>query len=196
MSTYPNESEFFYEIRAFDRKPEFKEATSVEKAARMIYLNKTCYNGLYRVNKSGYFNTPFGKYKNPKILDEEGLRALNNYFNQSQIKFITGDFEDAVASAVAGDLVYFDPPYAPLSETANFTSYTDAGFDEFDQRRLAKLCHELNQRGVKFILSNSNVPLINELYQDFNIKIVHAKRNVNSKANKRGSVEEVLVTNY
>lgn len=193
-----NNEDHFYDVREWDRRPGYEERSDVEKAARLIYLNKTCFNGLYRVNSSGFFNTPYGRYKDPNIVNEHGLRALNTYFNSADIKFITGDFEDSVKYIRSGAFVYFDPPYAPLSPTSNYTGYTSGGFGEEDQIRLRDLCDELHSRGVKFLLSNSNVPLIEKLYAnpDYRIEIVGAKRAINSNGKKRGEVEEVLIRNY
>lgn len=192
-----NTSEYFYEIRALDREPHYEtEVSNVEKAARLIYLNKTCFNGLYRVNASGFFNTPYGKYKNPNIVNTKGIMALHNYFNNADIKFKSGDFEDAVKYIRKGSFVYFDPPYAPLTPTSNYTGYTAGGFGKEDQIRLRKLCDKLDKRGVKFLLSNSNVPFIQEQYSDYIIDVVGAKRAINSNGKKRGEVEEVLIRNY
>lgn len=191
-----NSEEYFYEVRAVDRTEEYSSFTDVERAARLIYLNKTCYNGLYRVNSQGFFNTPYGKYKNPNIVNEYVLKSLNTYFNKKNITFKTGDFEDAVKGARKGAFVYFDPPYAPLTKTANFTGYTDAGFGEKEQIRLKNLCDRLDAKGVKFLVSNSNVELIQDLYSNYNIDVVNAKRAINSNGKKRGDVEEVLIYNY
>lgn len=193
-----NSEDYFYEIREIDRSDEYSNLTDVEKAARLIYLNKTCYNGLYRVNQAGHFNTPYGRYKNPDIINEPTLKALNRYFNSKDIQFRTGDFEDAVKNIRKGAFVYFDPPYAPASNTANFTGYTDSGFGEAEQIRLKKLCDKLNERGVKFLLSNSKVPFILDLYSesDYIIETVEVKRPINSNPKKRGEVEEVLIRNY
>lgn len=193
-----NTKDYFYDIRALDREDGYSEMSDVKRAARLIFLNKTCFNGLYRVNASGYFNTPYGRYKNPNIVNEDTLRQLHDYFNTANITFKTGDFAEAVSEATRDDFVYFDPPYAPLSPTSNYTGYTLAGFNEADQIRLKETCDELHQRGAKFLLSNSNVPFIQELYNhdDYIIEVVGAKRSINSKGNKRGEVEEVLIRNY
>lgn len=188
--------EYFYDIREQDRTEEYKNWSNIEKASRFIYLNKTCYNGLYRVNSQGFFNSPYGKYKNPTVVNEFVLKHVSNYFNKNDIKLTSGDFETALKGIRKGSFVYFDPPYAPLNATSNFTGYTLGGFDEKEQIRLKKLCDKLNDRGIKFLLSNSNVPMIRELYNDYDINIVDAKRSVNSKAEKRGTVEEVLIRNY
>ena len=193
-----NSEDYFYDVREWDRKPGYKKCSDVERAARLIYLNKTCFNGLYRVNSSGFFNTPYGRYKDPNIVNKHGLKALNTYFNEADIKFMTGDFEDSVKYIRSGAFVYFDPPYVPLSPTSNYTGYTGGGFDEGDQTRLRNLCDRLHSRGVKFLLSNSNVPFVRELYtnQDYKIEIVGAKRAINADGKKRGEVEEVLIRNY
>lgn len=192
-----NSSDYFYDVRAWDREPGYEtEVSDVVKAARLLFLNKTCFNGLYRVNSSGFFNSPYGKYVNPNIVNEEKIMALHNYFNNADITFKTGDFEDAVKYIRKGAFVYFDPPYAPLSPTSNYTGYTSNGFGEKDQIRLRKLCDKLDARGVKFLLSNSNVPFIQEQYKDYTIDVVGAKRAINSNGKKRGEVEEVLIRNY
>lgn len=192
-----NIEEYFYQIRDLDRKSSTYDALDdVEKAARLIYLNKTCYNGLFRVNSSGQFNTPYGKYKNPNIVNEVVLRAVSKYFNENDIQILTGDFADAVANAQKGDFVYLDPPYDPVSNTASFTGYNEGGFNKKEQERLKLVCDELNKKGVKFLLSNSNTEFINNLYKGYDIIIVKAKRSINSNGNKRGEVEEVLIKNF
>lgn len=196
LKKHENTEDYFYKQRELDRQPDFNLLTEVEKASRLIYLNKTCFNGLYRVNSQGFFNTPYGRYKNPNIVNEHVLRALNTYFSKNNIIFRNGDFEDAVKNIRKGAFVYFDPPYAPISTTSNYTGYTLAGFNEADQIRLKKLCDKLDKQGVKWLLSNSKVDFITELYKDYDIQIVNAKRNVNSVASKRGEVEEVLIKNY
>lgn len=196
LKHHENESDYFYNLRAIDREEDFIYLSDVEKTSRFIYLNKTCYNGLYRVNQKGYFNTPFGKYKNPDFVNEQVLRGVSQYLNQNDIKIKSGDFEEAVQTAKKGDFVYFDPPYDPLNETSAFTSYTENGFNENEQIRLKLLCNQLDQKDVKFMLSNSNTEFIRDLYSDYSIQIVNAKRSINSVGHKRGNVEEVLVTNY
>lgn len=194
-----NNKEYFYKIRDLDRnKEKFEQMSSVEKAARTIYLNKTCYNGLFRVNSQGQFNVPFGKYKNPQIVNEKVLRAVHRYLSSSDIKILNVDFTEAVVDAKISDFVYFDPPYDPISDTSSFTNYNLNGFNRNDQLRLRDLCVELDKRGCKFLLSNSATDFIKEIYNEkgFNIKIVSASRNINSIASKRGKIEEVLVMNY
>lgn len=196
LATYPNEADFFYEMRGLDREPGFAKFTRVERAARTIYLNKTCYNGLYRVNNAGQFNAPFGRYANPAICDEPTLRAVSEYLNASDVEFHTGDYAAILDSAREGDFVYFDPPYDPVNPTSNFTGYQSGGFGRGDQVRLKETCDALNSRGVKFLLSNSATDFIKELYGEYRVDIVGATRAVNSVASKRGKVDEVLVRNY
>ena len=196
-NVYSNTSECYYRIRELDREPKkYNKLTGIDRAARVLYLNKTCYNGLYRVNSMGEFNSPFGSYKNPNIVNEITLRAVHKYFNESNIKFLNGDFEKTVKNAKKDDFVYFDPPYAPISKTSNFTGYNESGFGENEQIRLKELCDTLNKKGVKFLLSNSDCEFIRELYKDYNIVTIKAKRAINSNGNNRGAVSEVLIRNY
>lgn len=192
-----NTEEYFYKIRDLDRiSSTYSALGNLEKAARLIYLNKTCYNGLFRVNSSGQFNTPYGKYKNPNIVNEVVLRAVSKYFNDNNIQIISGDFASAVSNAKKGDFVYLDPPYDPVSNTASFTGYNEGGFNKNEQERLKLVCDELNKKGVKFLLSNSNTEFIKNLYKEYDIITVKAKRSINSNGNKRGEVEEVLIKNF
>lgn len=194
---YSNTSECYYRIRELDRAPKkYNEMTGVDRAARILYLNKTCYNGLYRVNSVGEFNSPFGSYKNPNIVNEITLRAVNKYFNEANIRFMNGDFEGAVKSAKKGDFIYFDPPYVPISKTSNFTGYNESGFGKNEQIRLKTLCDSLDKKGVKFLLSNSDCEFIKELYKDYNTITIKAKRSINSNGHNRGTVSEVLIKNY
>ncbi len=189
------DKDYYYSIRNIDRDLEYKSWSNIQKASRFIYLNKTCYNALYRVNSRQQFNTPFGRYKNPTILDEKNLRACSKIL-QNNVELITGNFGIIESMITSKDFVYFDPPYVPLTQTANFTSYSQKGFDETMQRELCSLCHRLNNRGVRFMLSNSSASLVLELYQPFNLEFVQASRSINSKGNRRGKVSEALVTNY
>jgi DNA adenine methylase len=193
-----NHAEYFYEIRSKDRDPGYDELSPAERAARIIYLNKTCFNGLFRVNSKGYFNVPFGRYKNPKIVNEDVLRSVHAYLHSNNVIILEQDFTETVAGAKAGDFVYFDPPYDPLSDTSSFTSYSLDGFRKEDQLRLRDLCVELDQKGIKFLLSNSATDFIIQIYAEkgFMIEKVTALRNINSVASKRGKIEEVLVRNY
>lgn len=197
LKKYKNEEDAFYEKRELDRdKERYNRLTPVQKASRIIYLNKTCYNGLFRVNKAGEFNTPFGNYKNPNIVNEITLRAVSKYFNKARITFTCQDFEFVLKRARKGAFVYLDPPYDPVSDTASFTGYDKGGFDRNEQIRLKKTCDKLNEKGIKFLLSNSATDFIKELYRNYKIEIIQAKRAVNSRADKRGEIDEVLVMNF
>ena len=184
--------EYYYAIRSLDRQE--VQLGNVDRAARTIYLNKTCYNGLYRVNRRGQFNVPIGSYKNPRILDEETLRAANAALQGVCIE--VRDFRTVVDLAQAGDFFYFDPPYDPLSKTASFTSYTAGDFGDDDQRDLADVFAQLTERGCRCMLSNSYTPFVLELYQAFRIETVRANRAISSDPNGRGGIPEVVVLNY
>lgn len=192
-----NTSEHFYAVREYDRKPEFfSQMTPVQKAARVIYLNKTCYNGLYRVNSAGQFNSPYGKYKNPNIVNETVIRAMSKYFNENNIVIKNEDFKEALKGLRRGAFVYLDPPYMPISSSSSFTGYTENGFNEDKQRELKELCDKLDKKGIKFLQSNSDCEFIRELYSGYRIKTIKAKRAINSKGNSRGEINEVLIYNY
>lgn len=196
---YSNSETSYYEMRDLDRSTKKYEILSeVEKAARIIYLNKTCYNGLFRVNSQGQFNVPFGRYKNPNFLDDAVLRAVNKYLNSNNITLLNHDFEEAVKDAKRGDFVYFDPPYDPVSQTASFTGYDVNGFNRDQQKRLKKVFDDLHKRECKVMLSNSCTDFILDLYKDYQDTIIKVKatRSINSNALKRGRVDEVLVLNY
>ena len=187
--------DFYYEIRNLDRdKNKFNRLVDYKRAARTIYLNKACFNGLYRVNSRGEFNVPFGKKIKVNTYEGQNLGIIHAYLNFSNIKMLSTDFEEAVKDAKKGDFIYFDPPYD--SDTDTFNSYTEEGFNKDQQRRLADVYKELSDRGCYVMLSNHNTVLINELYKDFNIHVIEAKRNINSNGKKRGKVEEVIITNY
>lgn len=197
LQQHENTSEYFYAIRDLDRNKEAYQAMSdVERASRTIYLNKTCFNGLFRVNSAGEFNTPFGHYKNPNIVNEPVLRAVSKYFNSSSISFYNEDFAQTLSRIRKGAFVYLDPPYDPVSDTASFTGYNKGGFDRNEQVRLKECCDKLTKRGIKFLLSNSATDFIKDLYREYDVKIVKAKRAINSDASKRGAIEEVIVRNY
>lgn len=191
-----NSKEYYYDIRDMDRNGTINKLNEIEKAARILYMLKVDFNGLYRVNKKNQFNVPYGRYKNPKIADIDNIVSVSNYFNNSDIKFMNKDFESSVIDAKNGDFVYFDPPYLPISTTSSFTSYTSDGFTLDDQKRLKKLFFSLDKKGVKVMLSNSDVDLIRDLYKDAKIHYVKASRSINSKGDKRGKVGEVIITNY
>lgn len=166
----------------------------LDLAARFIYLNRTCFNGLYRVNPKGEFNVPMGKYKNPTICNEELLKIVSKKLKKAKIKY--GDFESAVEGADKDDFVYFDPPYDPVSKTSNFTEYTNGGFGDQDQKRLAKIFKSLSKKNVKVALSNSDTEFIRNLYDEFKIKEVETARSINCKSKERGKVNEVLIVNF
>ncbi|HEK9955805.1 TPA: DNA adenine methylase [Streptococcus equi subsp. zooepidemicus] len=194
-----NSEEYYYETRALDRTSDYENLSKEERAGRILYLNKTCYNGLFRVNSSGQFNAPYGKYKNPAIVNDVTIKAVSNYFNSANLKILTGDYREALKGLRKGAFVYLDPPYMPLSSSSNFTGYTENGFGYEKQVELRDECLKLNKKGIKFLQSNSYTPEILELYSDssvFKIKVVQAKRSINSKSDKRGDVSEVLIYNY
>lgn len=197
LAQFENTKECFYDVRSWDRNEDiYSHLSDIDKAARVIYLNKTCYNGLYRVNSAGQFNTPFGRYKNPNIVNEDTLRAVHEYFNSSDVTILNTTYSEAVKELPENSFVYLDPPYDPISETANFTSYSASGFSREDQILLRDCCRQLDMAGIKFMLSNSATEFIQDIYSEFNISIVPAKRTINSIASKRGSVDEVVVRNY
>lgn len=187
LGSYPHTKERFLELRQTD----IDSASDVELAAWMIYLNRTGFNGLYRVNSKNQFNVPFGRYKSPTICDADNLRACSQALKG--VKLGHGSFESVLRRAKAGDFVYFDPPYVPLNATS-FTSYTAKDFGPAEQIRLRDVALELKGNGVHVLLSNSSAPLVRELYQeDFKIKKVLATRSVNSVASKRGQIHEFLM---
>lgn len=197
LEQHENTAEYFYNIRDLDRdKNAYREMSAVERASRIIYLNKTCYNGLFRVNASGEFNSPFGHYKNPNIVNAPVLRAVSKYLTANNIQLLHIDFEEVLQRVPRGGFIYLDPPYDPVSDTASFTGYNRGGFGREEQERLKRCCDELAARGVRFLLSNSATSFIKELYTGYTVEIVHAKRAINSDASKRGAVEEVLIRNY
>jgi len=196
VKKHKNTKEHFYKIRELDRSKKFEAMNNAEKAARIIYLNKTCYNGLFRVNSQGQFNVPFGKYKNPEFVNEIILRAVSHYLNLSNITFLNEDFATSLKRIKKNSFVYFDPPYDPVSDTSSFTGYTLDGFDHNEQIRLKEICDSLDKKGCKFLLSNSATPFIKELYSNYKIEVVQVGRAINSVASKRGKIDEVLVRNY
>jgi DNA adenine methylase len=155
LKNHKNNEYYYYDIRDWDREKNFKSKTEVQRASRIIFLNKTCYNGLFRVNSQGQFNVPFGKYKNPNILDIAVLKAVNKYLNENQVRILNSDFQEAVKDAKRGDFIYLDPPYDPVSETASFTGYDVNGFNKQEQRRLKEVFDDLNSRGCHILLSNA-----------------------------------------
>jgi len=185
---YVNNEAAYYKIRAS------KPKTDVERAARFIYLNKTAFNGLYRVNSSGGFNVPFGKYDNPKILDSQNLLLVHRALQKDELH--RGDFTIVLKNAKRGDFIYFDPPYAPISKTSNFTAYTKDGFGENEQKKLLKTYKELDSKGCFVLLSNSYSDFISELYAEFESEVVHASRMINCKGDQRGKIKELIVRNW
>ena len=187
--------EYYYKIRNIDRdKNKFNRLSDYKRAARTIYLNKACFNGLYRVNSKGEFNVPFGKKLKVNTYEGQNIGIIHAYLNFNNIKILSIDFEEAVKDAKEGDFIYFDPPYD--SDTSTFNSYTEDGFSKDEQIRLSNVFKNLSDRGCYLMLSNHNTVLINELYKDFYIHKITAKRNINSNGKKRGKVEEVIITNY
>lgn len=196
FSSYEDRKKLFYQKRGLDRSNNFSNISSTERAVRFYFLNKTAYNGLYRTNSKGYFNVPWGTYENPQLCPRDSLINSADILKKL-VKWIeVRDFEVVLENASSGDFVYFDPPYVPSSQTASFTSYVPGGFDNKDQKRLASICHELDKNNVKFMLSNSDMPIVHELYSNFNITMVNARRNINSRGDKRGPVPELIIRNY
>ena len=188
LEQYENTSEHFYEVRALD----WEQLSPVEAAARTIFLNKTCFNGLYRVNQKGQFNVPFGRYKNPKICDRAAILAATRVLSRAEI--ICGDYLDVLEThAAAGDLIFLDPPYLPISAYADFKRYTKERFYEEDHVRLAEMVARLHERGCYVILTNSNHPLVHELYARYPIEIIQTKRHISSNGKSRRG-EDVIVT--
>lgn len=197
LSTYKNDAETFYAVRDLDRNKEtFAQLSDVARAARIIYLNKTCYNGLYRVNSAGEFNSPFGSYRNPNIVNAPTLRAVSKYLNSANVTLTAVDYAEVLSAIPKQTFVYLDPPYYPVSTTANFTGYVKGGFNRDEQIRLRDCCNDLTERGIRFMLTNSDAEFIHELYSAYKIVPVKARRVVNSVASKRGFVNELVIRNY
>lgn len=191
-----NSKDYYLALRSADRDGRISRMTGVERAARILYMLRVDFNGLYRVNSKNQFNVPYGRYKNPKIVDVDLLYQISEYLNENDIEILQTDFAEAVKDAQTGDFVYFDPPYIPLNETSSFTSYTHEGFSYEEQVRLCDTFKELTERGVYAMLSNSSSPLVEELYKDFNIYFVEAQRTNGAKSSSRGKISEIIVTNY
>lgn len=194
LESFENNEEFYYRVRAWDRCPSFSQRTALQRAARFIFLNKTGFNGLYRVNKNNQYNVPFGYYKAPNIIDAENILACAQALKRTHISW--GDFADIGEQLQPGDFVYLDPPYIPLTATSNFTAYTDSGFDLQMQYRLRSFCQQITERGVHFMQSNSSAPLVYELYKEFIIDEVEATRVINSDGRGRGRITELIIRNY
>jgi DNA adenine methylase len=184
---------YFNEVRAWDRSGDYAQRDGVERAARFLFLNRTCYNGLYRVNQRGEFNVPFGRYRNPTICDADNLRAANKALQGVSVE--VGDFDRCLEWAGPEDFVYLDPPYHPLSATSSFTSYTTGSFAVRDQHRLSDLFRELDRRGCRVMLSNSHSELIGNLYRGYDRVVVKAARVISSKGDGRGAIPELLIMN-
>jgi len=189
---HKDSAEYYYQVRKQEPKKQ------IEKVSRLIFLNKTCFNGLYRVNKKGQFNVPLGRYTNPNIVNKENLTAVSKILQSKKIKISCRDFEAVLGDAKKGDLVYFDPPYQPVSSTANFTSYTHRDFTEDDLERLADLGDQLNSKGCYVLLSNSNSKTVKDFFSKKHWKIssIDANRAINSNAQKRTGHKEIIIKNY
>lgn len=197
LKTCKYDEKFFYKIRTWDREKNWqKKYSKIERAGRFIFLNRTCFNWLYRVNSKWEFNVPFGSYKNPDFVQEENILNTSKLLNKVKAEIQVLDFQNIVSKVKSGDFVYFDPPYDTISNTANFTNYNENGFWKEMQKKLRDVFVELDEKWAKVMLSNHNTEFVRELYKDYKIEMINAKRNVNSKGDKRGSVEEVVVMNY
>ena len=183
---------YYYEVRKQEPK------SQIEKVSRLLFLNKTCFNGLYRVNSKGKFNVPLGRYTNPNIVNRENLITASKFLQSEKIKISCRDFESILKDAKKGDFVYFDPPYQPVSDTANFTSYTHRDFTEDDLQRLADLANQLNSNGSHVLLSNSNTKIVKKIFSSkkWKIKEISVNRAINSNSQKRTGHKEVLIKNY
>ena len=182
---------YYYEVRNQEPK------NQIEKVSRLLFLNKTCFNGLYRVNSKGKFNVPLGRYTNPNIVNKENLQAVSKTLQSPKIKISCRDFSSIIKDAKKGDFVYFDPPYQPVSDTANFTSYTHRDFTEDDLERLADLANQLNSKGCNVMLSNSNSKTVKKLFSSgWKIKEIKANRAINSNSQKRTGHKEIIIKNY
>ncbi|ADO46036.1 DNA adenine methylase [Hydrogenobacter thermophilus TK-6] len=193
LKQHKNEEGYYYKVRSLS--PD--KLSPVERASRFIYLNKTCFNGLYRENSKGQFNVPFGKYKNPVIVDEENLKLVSDYLNTANVEIYNTDYKEICKLAKKGDFVYLDPPYYPLTKTASFTKYNKHDFTEQDHLELREVFEELDKKGCYVMLSNSNTEFVKELYRGYNILEIEANRFINCKGDKRGKAKvEILVKNY
>ncbi|ABX13395.1 DNA adenine methylase [Nitrosopumilus maritimus SCM1] len=183
---------YYYSVRESNPRSE------IEKTSRLLFLNRTCFNGLYRVNSKGKFNVPLGRYTNPNIVNEENLRSVSAILQSSKVSIKCRDFGAVLRDAKKGDLVYFDPPYQPVSDTANFTSYTNKDFTDKDLERLADLCNKLDSKGCKVLLSNSDSKQVSDMFSGKSWKVnkVQANRSINSNSKKRTGHFELLIKNY
>jgi DNA adenine methylase len=182
-------TKYYYTLRGTRFDDEF------ERAAQFVTLNKTCYNGLYRVNRTGMFNVPMGRYKRPSIFDPSNLESVSAALNVVDVKIECTDYRNILQKASKGDFVYLDPPFSPMSKTSNFTAYTAEGFDARDQTNLAKIFSSLNNRKCLVVLSNSDTELVRELYEKFEITTVPTRRSINCNSGRRGGSTELIITN-
>ncbi len=197
VAKHKNLEKYFYALRKQDRDENlYSQLSSVQRAARIIYLNKTCFNGLFRVNSQGQFNAPFGKYPNPNIAPPKIIYAVSDYLNKADISITSTDFAEAVETARAGDFIYFDPPYDPVSDTSSFTGYHKSAFGRSEQERLFKVFKDLDRRGCKVMLSNSDTRFIRDLYKNYKKEDILATRRINAVGSGRGAIREVLIMNY
>ena len=202
LKKHENTAEYFYAIRDMDRDKEVYQAMSkVERASRLIYLNKTCFNGLYRVNKKGLFNVPIGLYKKPLICDEKNLRAVSEKLQN--VTIVCGDYRESSAFIDDNTFVYFDPPYRPITDTASFTAYTENLFNDEEQIELAKFVDDMRRKGAKIVISNSDPKNSNteddffdNIYSCYKIKRVEATRMINCNSEARGKIKELLISNF
>lgn len=198
-----NSREHYLSVRAWDRSPHFNRRSRASRAARFIYLNKCGFNGLYRVNSQGHYNVPYGNSPRADFIQEDNLRAVSEFLNarahrRSLVRLENLDYRESLKRAKAGDFVYLDPPYDPVSPTASFVSYSENGFGKPDQVQLRDELLDLNARGVSVLLSNSDTPFIRGLYASsaFNIETVEVRRAISAKSSSRGMITEVLISNY
>lgn len=202
LKTHQLTEDYYYSIRNMDREPHFHTLTQVERASRFIFLNKTCFNGLHRVNAKGQFNTPYGAYSNPKILDEDRLLDCSSVLKLSCADLSCQTYKQFLETKLSNipnpttTFVYLDPPYIPLNKTSNFVGYTKNGFCQKDHQELFETADQLTKMGVKWMLSNSSSPLVYKLYKKYNIHTILAKRQIASQTKSRTPVKEVLITNY
>lgn len=193
---YKNEKPYYYRIRQQDRTGELEKMTPAQRAARFIYLNKTCFNGLCRYNKAGQFNVPFGDYKAPNIADQDNIIAVSEFLNSSKIDIVAGSYESISANINEHSFFYFDPPYHPVSKTANFTAYSGNAWGEAEQAKLKSFCDKIAAAGARFIVSQSKCTFIEQLYSGYNQRTIQVGRPINSNGSSRGCVEELLIKNY
>ncbi|PZW01557.1 Dam family site-specific DNA-(adenine-N6)-methyltransferase [Metamycoplasma auris] len=196
MHELNHSEEYYYQVRNLDQSNSFEKLKDYQRAARLIYLNKACFNGLYRVNSKGFYNTPYGNKQKINAFDKENFLDIYKYFSISNVAIKNEDFEECVKDAKKGDFVYFDPPYDSYTDKNSFTNYDSKKFGKDEQIRLRNVALKLSKRGVKVMLSNHNTPFINELYKDFNKHVIEARRIINSDAKRRGNVEELIITNF